>query len=297
MNFIFVGYVPANKEIWVIGDSYMTFLAQHIDFWKDNARLNPHEALYILHWFDVKAFPPHSTSTNAVEVILSSLIGALNNRPKLPEILVVMLGDVKFWCEPQALRFTMDSIIKVLLKELRRILQSRQNDLPVKAQKEEPRLFFVKLNWKPDKAIDSVSCYPKKRRTFNKLLDTMVRPRGVNTILLHDINDKIDPDLFLGHGALSQKGYRQVWASLSEALHDFHVLGHQQKKTFVMEKQAMVNGEVDSPLYSSDDNLITNLGYDGSTPWNRPQAQNKRRFHVRGKQGYHQQQQPKWNKY
>lgn len=123
---LFAGFVPANHEIWVIGDNYMTLLSQHLDYWKDQARINPHEALYMLRWFDVKAISPQSSSTNAVEVIVSSLIGTLNTRPKPPDILVVMFGDVKFWCEPQALRFTMDSIIKVLLKEIRRVLQLRQ---------------------------------------------------------------------------------------------------------------------------------------------------------------------------
>lgn len=237
----------------------MTFVSQHLDYWKEKARTDPHEALYILHRFDVKAFPAHSLSSNAVEVILSSLIGALNNRPKLPDIMVIMLGDVKFWCDNQTLRFTMDSVLKVLIKEIKRIIEIRQRDLPVKAIGPEPRIFFVKLNWKPEKALDSVPQYPLRRRTFNKLLDAIMRPRGANTILLHEINDKLDPDLFLGHGELSQKGYRQVWASLSEAIQDFMTIGHQQKKVFTtFSKQEKLN-EVDSSLLSSDEgDSITN---------------------------------------
>lgn len=244
----------------------MTFAAQHLDYWKDKARENPHEALYILHWYDVKAFPPQSISTNAIEVILSSLVGVLNNRPKLPAMIVVMLGDTSFWCNDQSLKFTMDSMLKVLLKEINRIVQLRRRDLPLKALGRETRLFFVKLNWKPEKAVDSVMFYPRKRRTFNKLLDAVVRPRGVNTILLHEINDKLDSELFLSHGELSQKGYRQIWASLSGAIQDFQKLGHQQKKIYsVMSKntahQPKIRNEVESSYYSSDDDTITNEIY------------------------------------
>lgn len=258
---VFVGFVPANREIWAIGDKYMMFVAQHLDYWKEVARKNPHEALYILHWYDVKAFPPQSTSTNAIEVILSTLIGALNNRPKLPDVLVVMLGDTKFWCNEQALQFTMDTLLTVLISEIKRILETRQGDLPVKAQGPETKLFFVKLNWKPDKAVDSVPFYPKKRRTFNKLLDAITRPRGASTILLHEINDKLDPDLFLCHGELSPKGYRQVWSSLSEAIRDFKFKGHQKKKVYSLMAMQTASAarisDVDSSLYSSDDDQLT----------------------------------------
>lgn len=223
------------------------------------ARKNPHDALYMLHWYDVKVFPPLSASTNAVEIILNSLIGALNNRPKLPDTIVIMFGDVQFWCDDQALKFTMDSLIKTLLKEIRRIIQARLRDLPAKAQSGEPHLYFVKLNWKPEKAVDSVSGYPKKRRTFNKLLDTIVRPRGVNTILLHEVNDRLDTGLFLAHGELSEKGYRQVWASLSGALQDFHELGHQAKKVYTVMAKNTAHPQFKTTLYSSDDDSITNM--------------------------------------
>lgn len=271
------GFVPANKEIWVFGDKQMTFIAQHLDYWKEQARKDPHEALYILHRFDVKAFPSHSTSSNSVEVILSSLIGALNTRPKLPDLMVIMLGDTKFWCDNQTLKFTMDTVLKTLVKELKRIIEIRQRDLPVKALGSDPRIFFVKLNWKPEKSLDSVPQYPMRRRTFNKLLDAIVRPRGANTILLHEINEKIDPDFFLGHGDLSPKGYRQLWASLSEAIQDFMSLGHQQRKVFTTKEKQGRSGEVDSSLHTSDDDSITNRNV--STTWtlNR-KIQNKRRY-------------------
>lgn len=250
--------MPANKEIWVIGDKYMIFLAQHLEFWKEKARRNPHEAIYMLHWYDVKAFSSQSTSTNAIEVIISTLIGALNNRPKLPDIIVVMLGDTKFWCDAQALKFTMDVFITVLLQEIKRLILTRQQDLPPKAVGHDPDIYLVKLNWKPENALDSVPGYPKKRRTFNKLLDTVVRPRGAKTIMLHEVNATLDPDLFLAHGDLSEKGYRQVWKSLSEALQDFKNTGHQKKKVFSVTEKRACQFEIDSSFYSSDEDAITN---------------------------------------
>lgn len=235
--YLFVGFVPAEKEIWVIGDRHMTFVSQHVEYWKELNRRNLHEGLYILRWYDVKAFPPNSSSTNAMEVIISTLVGALNNRPKLPHSLVIMLGDTKFWCNQQALQFTMDTLLINLLMEINKVIQTRQRDLPVKAVGKDPVIFFVKLNWKPENAIDSVPNYPKKRRTFNKLLDTIVKPREAFTIMLHEINERFDKDFFLGHGDLSQKGYRQIWVSLSEAIQDFDFRGHQQAKNYsVMEK-------------------------------------------------------------
>lgn len=261
----------------------MMFVSQHLNYWKELARKNPHEALHILRWYDVKAFPPHSTSTNAVEVIISSLIGALNNRPKPPNVIVVMLGDTKFWCEEQALKFTMDTLLTVLMAEIKRCLQTRQGDLPLKAQGDESRLFFVKLNWKPEKALESVPFYPRKRRTFNKLLDAIMRPRGANTILLHEINDKLDADLFLGHGELSPKGYQQVWASLSEAIRDFETKGHQKKKVYsLMAKRTEKLSGNDMLLDSSDEDYNFKEKHLKETV-NKPSLQNKRRFNKKKK--------------
>lgn len=235
-----------------------------------------------------------------MQVILDALVGALNNRPKLPDTMVFMFGDTTFWCEESALNFTMDSLIQVFLREVKRIIEQRQADLPVKAvSARDPWIIFVKLNWKPDKAIDSVPEYPRKRRLFNKLLDAVARPRGVNTILLHEINDKVDPDFFLSHGELSQKGYRQVWNSLSNAIRDFHQIGHQKKKVYtVMAKNTTANKEVDSSLYSSDDELFADKRGVPGLDANRfldTKIQNKRR-HSKFSKGYRKQNNTKWAK-
>lgn len=243
--------MPANNEIWILGDSFMTMAAQHLEFWKAAMRKDPHEALYMLHWYDVKAVVPHSTSSNAVELITSSLVDILNTRPKLPQKLIVVLGDIKFWCDNDALDFTMDYILMGLLKEIKRIIQMRQEDLPAKAVGDDPQIYMVKLHWKPEKAIDTVPMYPKKRRTFNRLVDNTMHPRGVKTISLNEITVKVDDNFFLAHGSLSELGYRQVWKSLSEALCDFDTLGYQKPVDFV--PKAGLLREAAPPQYTSND--------------------------------------------
>lgn len=232
-----VGYVPANNEVWVIGDSFLNLAAQHLEYWKALARRDPHEALYMLHWYNVKAVIPQSTTSNSAEIITASLVAMLNNRPKLPHTLVMLLGDTKFWCEDNALKYCMDTILIGLLKEIKRIIALRQSDLPPKAVAQDPLLYFIKLHWKPDNAVDSVPMYPKKRRTFNKLLDTIMRPRGVHTISLNEITVKIDKNFFLNHGSLSELGLRQIWKSLSNALSDYDTYGYQQLIDFELKTQ------------------------------------------------------------
>lgn len=210
----------------------MTLAAQHLEYWKEKARKDPHEAIYMLHWYDVKAIIPQSTSSNAVEIMTSSLVTMLNTRPKLPQVLVIVFGDIKFWCDNDALKYTMDFILIGLLREVKRIIQDRQRDLPPKAVGEDPQIYMVKLHWKPEKSIDTVHMYPKKRRTFNRLVDTTMKPRGVKTISLNEITVKVDSNFFLGHGSLSETGYRQVWKSLSEAIQDYNTLGYQKQVDF-----------------------------------------------------------------
>lgn len=259
---IFAGYVPANSEIWVIRDSFMTLAAQHIEFWKAQAQRDPHEALYMLHWYDVKAVISQSISSKAAEVITSSLVNMLNNRPKPPQVLVVLLGDIKFWCDENALKYSMDTILIGLIKEIRRILSLRQRDLPPKAVGPDPLIYVVKLHWKPDKAVDSVPMYPKRRRTFNRLLDTIMRPRGVKTISLNEITIKVDKNFFLNHGSLSELGHRQIWKSLSDAIKDYDNFGYQKLVDFEVKPQKGL-------IVSSNESDIgdTNLEEEYSTTW------------------------------
>lgn len=257
--FSITGHVPANKEIWILGDSFLTLAGQHLEFWKELARRNPNEALYIIQWYDVKLFAPQGTTLNAVELILSTFVQALNTRPKLPSIIVTCLGDTKFWCDNDALKFTMDTILIGLLKELKRIIQTRQRDLPQKAVGPDPELFFTKLHWKPEGAIDTVLLYPKKRRTFNRLLDTIMKPRGAKTVNLNELTTKVDPDFFLGHGALSEQGFRQVWKSLSEAIHDYNNLGYQRQVDFIQNTASSMRNTFDEVSSNDSDVGDTNI--------------------------------------
>lgn len=284
------GFVPANQEVWVLGDGFLTMAAQHLEYWKEIAKRDPHEALYMLHWYDIKLIVPQAATSNSVELITGALVNMMNTRPKLPSILVIMLGDVKFWCENSALKFTMDLILKSLVKEIKRIVQLRQRDLPDKAVGPDPIIYFVKLHWKPDKAIDGVAGYPKKRRTFNKLLDSIMRPRGVKTIALNEITTKVDKDFFLNHGSLSQLGYRQVWKSLSEALDDFNNLGYQRQIDFVMNTKPNLK-EVVSSNESDDDGPPMedeNLNFHNfNMPHHRPNKPSAKKKNIRGKSKFH----------
>lgn len=231
--------MPANREIWILGDSFLTLAAQHLEYWKEYARRNPHEALFMLHWFDVKVSLPQTPTNNAAHIITSALVNMLNTRPKLPHTMIVMLGGIKFWCDDHALKYSMDAILIGLLVEIKRIIQQRQEDLPVKALGPDPAIYFVKLHWRPEMGVDSIPMYPKKRRTFNRLLDTIMRPRNVRTISLNEITVKVNPEFFLAHGNLSEQGYRQLWKSLSEALEEFRTYGKQKPIDFVANKDKL----------------------------------------------------------
>lgn len=249
--FLFPGFVPANREIWVLGDSFLTMAAQHLEYWKAAAQRDPHETTYMLKWYDVKTISSQSASSNAVEVITTLLVTMLNTQPKLPHTIVVLLGDTKFWCDDIALKYAMDTIMIGLLKEIKRIIQLRQRDLPPKAVSPDPLIYFVKLHWKPENAIDSVWMYPKKRRTFNRLLDSIMRPRGVKTISLNEITVKVDKGFFLNHRSLSERGFRQIWKSLSEAISDFDNFGHQNLVDFDVKSQ----NQVANVLSSNDSDI------------------------------------------
>lgn len=197
----------------------------------------------MLKYYGVTPFPPSKNATgNSVKTVLDSLLNAFEEKPVPPHTLVILLDDNNFWCDDLLLtqdkNKPMTRIVNTMLIEIRKILEKRIRQLPIKCIPEyTTRIFVGKLTYRPDDAHGIPENFKSKRREFNRLLETLATDKGHQTISLDEITPKVDGAFFLTHGTLSNKGYNQIWLSLSNAIEDYDLHGNQKIKTFKNSEQ------------------------------------------------------------
>lgn len=229
---LIAGYVPAYRQIWVIGDAPFAETIQHLQFWKDKADQDPLQAMYILKRYETKAFLPAS-SPNAVKAVIDALITALHERPIPPHTLCILLDDSNFWCDSMLLDYNMDMILTTLIREIIRVLETRTRDLPLRCVPDfTTKVIISKLTFRPEDAVGIVPGFREKRRKFNNQLDQIADQKRIRTISFDEITPKFSEAIFQSHGNLAKDGYRQIWNSLSNAIEDLDLLGAQRPKVF-----------------------------------------------------------------
>lgn len=224
----------------------MVETSQHLQVWKDKAFQDQAAALYMLKYYGVTPFPPsRNAAGNAVKTVLDSLLNAFEEKPVPPHTLVVFLDDNAFWCDDQLMSQAkikdkpMYRVLSAMMLEIRRIIEKRIRQLPIKCVPEyTTRIFITKLTFRPDDADGTPKNFRVKRRDFNKLLDSIAEDKDVRTINLDEITPKVDSTFFLAHGALSNKGYNQIWLSLNNAIEDYDLHGGQRPKKFIPQETA-----------------------------------------------------------
>lgn len=245
-----VGYVPAWRQIWVIGDAAFTQTAQHLQFWKDKAVQEPNQALYIQKRYETIAFLP-SNSSNPVKAILDALVNALHERPLPPHTLVILLDDNQFWCDSMLLDYNMNWIVDTMIKEIRRILEMRTRDLPLCCIPDfTTKVIISKLTFRPEDALNLVAGFKEKRRQFNNLLDKICDNKRIRTISLDEITPKFSKSIFTSFGSIARDGYRQIWLSLNNAIEDLDLLGGQRPKVFTTPAQSGDNTQQVEQYYT-----------------------------------------------
>lgn len=260
----------------------MVETSQHLQVWKDKAFQDQAAALYMLKYYGVTPFPPsRNASGNAVKTVLDTLLHAFEEKPVPPHTLVVLLDDNSFWCDDQLMPNTRDKpmyrVLNAMMLEIRRIIEKRNRQLPIRCVPEyTTRLFVTKLTFRPDDAQGIPQNFRVKRREFNKLLDLVADNKEVRTITLDEITPKVNNAFFLAHGALSNKGYNQIWLSLNNAVEDIDLHGGQRHKRF-LPQESETNAEEVEEYYTRPVGIIQN-SYDADASSDDEQYQGQQRI-------------------
>lgn len=220
--------VPANNTIWILGDSILTEAAGHYNFFKKKKDLTSAQAmtqqLYMENMYAIRLIPPGVYTSNQAKnipnVILNDLVDTLNVKAKVPHTVVIMINDHRFWNDTNLLTYQMERIINRFIREIRRIVEARNNSLPPRAVNwEYPRIFVTKALPMPN----NMQSYPKgfkaNRRRYNKLLLRGEEQNDYQSINLPEFTSENENGLFTFDGRITQKGYRSLWVTISDAIH------------------------------------------------------------------------------
>lgn len=222
--------VPANNHIWIFGDNLLCEAAGHYEKIRKNLKEKLKEStsrdnrMYIDRHYAVKIVSPGlygKDNCNIPALILDGLVEALNQNPKIPHTIIIVINDRRFWNNRDLLSNQMAWIMKKFLKELNKILDNRKYALDDKAVNwDYPRLFITRPLPLPSNL--PTDYYPigfrSNRRKFNKILDNLVEDGKFTLLNLGSFTAQNKDKLFTETGIISEKGFEQFWIDLNDAI-------------------------------------------------------------------------------
>lgn len=262
--------MPANNSTWIIGDSLLTEAAGHYGVFKkkkgeSQQKLEENhlyiETMYAIQCISTGIYTVHQ-ATNMPNLLLNVLVDTLNAKAKIPHTLVIVLNDHKFWNQSfDLLQFQMERIITKFIKEIQKIVEARNWSLPPKAVNwDYPRIFITKVLPLPN----GMECpYPKGFKTncrkFNKLLLRGEVPNKYFTINMAAFTCENDNNLFNKKGGLTDKGFREFWVAIRDAIHKSdnarRIKENKMKAKMIAKQITLNNGDVNQYNDKSDGNL------------------------------------------
>lgn len=222
--------VPANNTIWVLGDNILTDAAGHYNYFKKNKDTKGLETLtnqlYMENMYAIRIVSPGiytaRQAKNTPNIILNMLVDTLNTKAKVPHTLVILMNDYRFWNNRDLLAtYQMERIIHRFLKEIRRIIEARNLSLPPRAVNwDYPRIFISQALPLPNNMSKP---YPKgfkaNRSEYNQLLQREEAQLNYQSVNMSAFSSENGNNLFSEDGAITQKGFRTIWTTISDAIH------------------------------------------------------------------------------
>lgn len=219
--------MPANNTIWVLGDSLLTEAAGHYGSFKKRKGEQKSEAqtLYIENMYAIRLVSPgiytDKQARNMPNIVLNSLVETLNLKAKVPHTIVILVNDYRFWNHCDILTHQMERILARFFREIRRIIEDRNLSLPPRAVNwDYPRLFITRAMPLPN---GMTKPYPKgfkqNRRKYNRLVQRGEVHHNYRSINLAEFTSENNNKLFAPDGTLTKMGHKQLWISISDAIH------------------------------------------------------------------------------
>lgn len=211
--------VRANKDIWILGD---TFLTEAIAVLREMQNQN-RDQLYLYSQYDPQIYYSNLLSKDTfASQIRCQLSTALEEHNKLPVAILIVLGNKNIdhkVMNPECTR----RVWKALFTEIDRIVRTRKEDLPDKAKREsEPKVLinnmFPRFREHNDQTDATHETFKTKRRRFNGVLPQVANNFDYKVLPINGILPD-NAELFAtSTGQLNGKGFKEFWSCISKEL-------------------------------------------------------------------------------
>lgn len=224
---MFTDNVPANNNIWIVGDNLLREASGHFeklrkDLKSEKGNSSEDNRIYLDKNYAIKIVSPGMyTGNNIPLVILDSVVDTMNEIPKLPHTVIMVVNDRKFWNDKFLLKKHMETILSKFMKEFHKITDLRKYALDDKAVEwDQPRVFITRPLPLPNNLPKE--SYPagfrSNRRKYNRILDRVRKQGKFSIINLNGFTSQNKGNLFTESGSISEKGFQQFWIELSNAV-------------------------------------------------------------------------------
>lgn len=209
----------ANKNIWLLGDVYLTDAAAVLS---QMQMLNKDE-LYIYQAYDVQSyFPKKQCSDSFGKQLRTVLYKALEDHNRLPAVMIFVVGNNRIDSMVTTPYHT-KRIWNALCNEIDRTIKARKNVLPRKCfLNEEPRVFFTNIFPRYKDHCDAVDggfdSFKTKRRRLNNILPQILGKFGFDVLPVNGILTDQEDYFISSTKLLSGKGMEMFWTSISKEL-------------------------------------------------------------------------------
>lgn len=176
----------------------------------------------------VKRVPPGTYSydkdvpLNAPSIIVNNYISTLNDvdSAKVPHTIVILWNDYRFWNNSDLLQHQMKRILHKFVKEIKKITEIRNFDLPEKAANWSFPIIFISqpLPLPNNMTTRYPDSYKSNRRRFTRLLQKGEAKDGYITINFDEFTCENKNKFFNKNGTIAPEGYDYIWLAVSEAI-------------------------------------------------------------------------------
>lgn len=237
MHSIIVAPVRSNKDIWILGDVFVTEAIAILMEMQNQKR----DDLYLFSDYDPQPYYPSLLSKETFGMqIMNQLYTALEEHNKLPAVILIILGNKQvenMVMNPEQTR----RIWVALFTEIQRTVRTRKEDLPKKCQTVgEPKLMisnmFPRFKDHNEKLDRSEETFKTKRRRFNGILPQVAKEFDVSVLPVTGILPDQAEFFSMSTGQLNGRGIKEFWTIISRAVKLQDVRAEEKQKDLIIQE-------------------------------------------------------------
>lgn len=211
--------VKARKELWIIGDEFLSKAEPYIHGIKQEADM-ARTPMFIFEAYDVKIASASAMEENPLKAITDTLIHLMHDNLTIPHTLVWVTGETL--AEDLAIIQSGELVqyFFFIFKTLRRALFERRHQLPRKAVPQYKTRIMVTRMTPKSKPFSLENQFKTRRRGYNFALSSFCNRADVELINIQYLTSKLRKD-FDNWGYPSAKGFEKFWHSFSDAIRTY----------------------------------------------------------------------------